>query len=221
MVMPMRTERLQGLGAAALLLAAAGLAWYGQPDPYQKWQFLAPELGQRLTERQVQIEPAELLGLMHDDYIDLHLIDVRDERDWNMFHLSGAQRIRPAELVKRRERLVGLPSNGVVVFVGNDEAAATKAWKLAMAIASRPNAYVLAGGLNRWLSEFADIPRGDDKVAEVVSGETDDTLRYPLKWALGSRHPASLPDPHQLEGHHVVTKKVKLQQRVVKKGGCG
>ena len=44
-------------GAAALLLAAAGVAWYGQPDPLEKWQFLAPELQPRLDQREVQIEP--------------------------------------------------------------------------------------------------------------------------------------------------------------------
>jgi len=199
------------------LLASAGLAWVGQPDPMRRWQFLAPELEPRLTERQVQIDPAELMELMHNDYIDLELIDVRDEHDWNLFHLWGAERIPIEELVAQHKRFAQLHSNGVIVLVGNDEARATEAWKLLMATASRPNAYILAGGINRWLDEFAPLPGGR------IPGEKaapDETLRHPLTWALGSRHPAALPDPHQVETGQFV-KKVKLQQRVVKKGGCG
>ena len=213
----MKARRLHVLGAAALLLASAGLAWVGQPDPMQRWRFLAPELEPRLTQRQVQIDPAELMELMHNDYIDLELIDVRDERDWNLFHLWGAQRLPADELVAQHKRFAKLPSNGVIVLMGNDEARATEAWKLLMATASRPNAYILAGGINRWLDEFDPAP------GRQVPGEQsapDETLRHPLTWALGSRHPAALPDPHRFQPGQFV-KKVRLQQRVVKKGGCG
>lgn len=213
----MKVEGLHALGAAALLLAAAGLAWVGQPDPLQKWRFLAPELGPRLAQRQVQIEPAELLELMYNDYIDLRLIDVRDERDWNLFHLWGAQRIPIDELGAQRRQFATLPANGVVVLISNDEARATEAWKRLMATASRPNAYILAGGINRWLDEFAPGP-GHRIPGEKVA--PDETLRHPPPWALGSRHPAALPDSHMV-GTRPFTKRVQLQRRVVKKGGCG
>ena len=205
------------LGAGLLLLASAGLAWYGQPGPGEKWQFLADELGPRLTERRVYIEPAELMALMHDDYIDLLLIDVRDERDWNLFHLWGAERIEPAALPKHRQRFAALGDNGVVVFVGNDEAAATEAWKLTMASASQPNAYILAGGINRWLTEYSPDAHHSP---HVDSGDPDDKLRHHIEWALGSRHPAALPDVHHGKTRDF-PRKVRLQKRVVKKGGCG
>ena len=51
--------------------AAGALALYGQPDLEQKWAFMAPEYGARLENREVYIDPAELLHLMNDDYIDL------------------------------------------------------------------------------------------------------------------------------------------------------
>ncbi len=54
---------------------------------------MAPEYGSRLAYREVYIDPAELLHLMNDDYIELVIYDVRDERDWNMFHLVDAERI--------------------------------------------------------------------------------------------------------------------------------
>lgn len=204
-------------GAAALLLAAAGVAWYGQPGPLEKWEFLASELQPRLDRREVQIEPGELMALMHNNYLDLRIVDVREERDWNLFHLWGAQRIEPSELPEHRETFAHLPENGVIVLVSNDEIEATQAWKLLMAVAQKPNAYILAGGINRWLNQLSA-----DKVAPVDAApdKADGTLRHPLKWALGSRHPAALPDLHAIE-HHEFTEKVKLQKRVVKKGGCG
>ena len=213
----MAPRHLHALGAAALLIAAAALAWYGQPTPSQKWEFMASELAPRLVERQVQIEPAELMGLMHNDYLDLLLIDLREERDWNLFHLWGAERIEPDKLSEHRQRLAKLPDNGVIVFVSNDETRATQAWKQVMATAARPNAYILAGGINRWLDEFSPV-KGAEK--QTDDNRPDDSLRHPLKWALGSRHPASLPDPHDVE-HKAFVKKVRLQKRVFKKGGCG
>lgn len=213
----METRHLHVPGAALLLLAALGLAWHGQPGPQERWQFIAPELEPRLTHRQVQIEPAELAQLMRNDYIDLAIIDVRDERDWNLFHLWGAERIPREALFSHRKRFANLPPNGVLVFVSNDEIAATEAWKLVMASAIQPNAYILAGGINRWLAEFAP---GHHGTAVTAGPATDETLRHPLKWALGSRHPASLPDPHHPRTPEFV-EKVRLQKRVVKKGGCG
>lgn len=211
------TKHLHGAGAALLLLASAGLAWYGQPSPDQRWEFLASELEPRLDERQVQIDPAELAELMHNDYIDLRIVDVRGERDWNLFHLWGALRIPPEKLIANHENFAELPENGVIVFVSNDESRATEAWKLVMANASKPNAYILAGGINRWLAEFDPGHHGK---AIAARGTVDETLRYPIKLALGSRHPAALPDAHHLKpiGSN---KKVKLQKRIVVKGGCG
>ena len=142
-----RLPDLRVPGAAALLLAAAGLAWHGQPGVAQQWEFLAPQYESRLTEREVHIDPAELLHLMNDDYIDLLIFDVRDESDWNQFHLADAERVALDQLPQQRDRLRALPENAVVVVVSNDEILATEAWKRLMVIA-RPNVYILAGGLN-------------------------------------------------------------------------
>ena len=213
----METRHLHVPGAALLLLAALGLAWHGQPGPQERWQFIAPELEPRLTHRQVQIEPAELAQLMRNDYIDLAIIDVRDERDWNLFHLWGAERIPREALFSHRKRFANLPPNGVLVFVSNDEIAATEAWKLVMASAIQPNAYILAGGINRWLAEFAP---GQHRRRHTADESPDETLRYPVKKALGSRHPAALPDPHHMKELDF-TRRVKLKKRITVKGGCG
>ena len=92
-------------------------------------------------------------------YIDRAIIDVRNERDWNLFHLWGAERIPREALFSHRKRFANLPPNGVWGFVSNDEIAATEAWKLVMASAIQPNAYILAGGINRCERGPCDQPR--------------------------------------------------------------
>ena len=86
------------LGAGLLLAAAGTLALHGQPDLEQKWAFMAPESASRLEHREVYIDPAELLHIMNDDYIELVIYDVRNERDWNMFHLVDAERVALEDL---------------------------------------------------------------------------------------------------------------------------
>ena len=207
------------LGAAALLFASGALALYGQPDLDQKWAFMAPELEPRLLERQVQIDPAELLQLMNDDYIELIIYDLRDEADWNLFHLVDSERVPLDELAGQRDRLRALPGNGVVVLVSNDEILATRGWQRLMALA-RPNAYILEGGLNHWLNIYgvaADEAAGHGKTSLT---SPDGRLRHPFRRALGDRHAAAKPDQHQLPDRSF-TPKVKLLQQVAKAGGCG
>ena len=117
-----RILNLRVLGAALLLLSAAGLAMVGQPDLEDKWAYLAPEYESRLTHREVFIDPAELLHLMNDDYIELIIYDVRDERDWNIFHLVDAERIPLEALPTQRKRLRALLGAGVTFFLDLTEA---------------------------------------------------------------------------------------------------
>jgi len=206
------------LGALALLVVAGGLVLYGQPDVEQKWSFMAAKYQPRLDQREVYIDPGELLGLMQDDYIKLVIVDVRSEADWNMFHLKDAERIPVEDLPGQRERFADLPVNAVVVLVSNDEAQATRGWQHLMAIA-RPNAYILEGGLNHWLNVYG-YPDDELHGHELDLSQSDGTLRHPFRLALGSRHPAASPDPHDFpERRHEA--KVKLLRKVAKKGGCG
>jgi len=205
-------------GAVLLLLAAAGLAIHGQPDLEKKWEYLAPQYGSRLTHRDVFIDPAELLHLMNDDYIELIIFDVRDERDWNIFHLVDAERVPLEELPKQRERLRTLSSLGVVVVVSNDEILATEAWKRLMALA-KPNVYILEGGLNHWLNIYGVVDDESGSHATASLSSPDGTLRHPFKLALGSRHAAARPDEH-IAAQREYTPKVKLLKKVARAGGC-
>jgi rhodanese-related sulfurtransferase len=217
-----RIFNLKTLGAAVLLASSGALAFYGQPTLEQKWQYLAPKFEPRLLERQVQIDPAELLDLMNDDYINLIIYDVRSEADWNIFHLTDSERLDPDDLPAQQKRLRSLPSNGVVVVVSNDEMGATEAWKQMMALA-KPNAYILEGGLNHWLNIYGvqeDEAAGSERRRQASLAKPDGTLRHHFKMALGDRHAAARPDEHKVP-HREYTPKVKLVQKIAKSGGCG
>jgi hypothetical protein len=207
------------IGAFVLLGAAVGLALHGQPTLSEKWDYLAPEYEPKLVQREVYIDPGELLHLMNDDYIDLVIFDVRSESDWNQFRLVDSERVPLEALPDQRERLKKLPETGVLVLVSNDEMEATQAWKQVMALV-KPNAYILAGGLNHWLDIYG-VPQ--DEVGghgKADWTEPDGTLRHPFRLALGDRHGASRPDEHHAP-HREYTEKVKLLKKVVKSGGCG
>ena len=206
------------IGAVVLLGAALGLVWHGQPSLAEKWKYLAPKYVERLLQREVYIDPAELLHLMNDDYIDLLIWDVRDESDWNQFHLADSERITLADLPAQRNRIRDLSGLSVLVFVGNDESAATEAWKQAMVLA-KPNAYILEGGLTHWLDIYGvadDEEAGHGRASLLPDGR----LRHPFKLALGDRHAASRPDEHYTP-HREYQPKVKLLKKVAKSRGCG
>ena len=209
----------ENTGAALLLFAAAGLVLHGQPDLEKKWEYMAPEYGARLEQREVYIDPAELLKLMNDNYIDLVLYDVRPEQDWNVFHLVDAERIAMQDLPGQRERLRTLSEFGVVVIVSNDEFLATEAWKRLMALA-KPNAYILEGGLNHWLNIYSVAVDEIGGHAAVSQAAPDGTLRHPFKLALGARHAAARPDEHHLPLRQY-TAKVRLLKKVARASGCG
>lgn len=209
---------LRVLGGGLLLAAAGALALYGQPDLEQKWTFMAPGFAARLENREAYIDPAELLHLMNDDYIDLIIYDVRDERDWNIFHLVDAERVALEDLSAQRQRLRGLSELAVVVVVSNDEIRATQAWKRLMALA-KPNAYILEGGINHWLNIYGVHEEEHESHGAASLSKPDGTLRHPFKLALGARHAAAQPDEHHTP-ERTYTTKVKLLKKVARAGGC-
>jgi rhodanese-related sulfurtransferase len=207
------------IAAALILLLVSGLlVFYQQPDPERKWAYLAEEYAPRLQDRSVYIDPAEMLNLMNDEYIELLIFDVRNESDWNQFHLVDAERVPLQELPAQRKRIQSLPENAVVVLVSNDEILSTRAWQQLMALA-KPNAYILEGGINHWLNIYGVV---DDEVNEHGAASLavpDGSLRHPFELALGARHAASRPDEHRAPQREY-TPKVKLLKKVARAGGC-
>ncbi len=203
--------------AAAVAIALGGivLIFLGQPTATDRWAKLEAEKGQLLADRAVQIHPGELLSLIEDTNIKTVMLDVRNESDYNLFHILDAQHVPLADLPNVVDDLHFEPANAVFILMSNDEAAATEAWKYLVAEAV-PNVYILEGGINNWIALFGD----DNLTKGFNAGAGNDELCYIFDSAIGDRYPASEPDPEAYELEF--TPKVQLElKRAPTSGGCG
>jgi rhodanese-related sulfurtransferase/uncharacterized membrane protein YedE/YeeE len=203
--------------AAGALVALAGVSLaIGQPSNADRWESIAAESQPKLDQRLVQIAPAELLTYMNDSKVKVILLDVRDERHYNQFHLRGAIHVPLEEVQAKAGELQLELANTVFVTMSNDEQAATEAWKILKA-ESLPNTYILEGGINAWLATYAGHLLGEE---DRVANPQPDQLAYKFGAATGSRHPAAEPDPHFLDLEY--EPKVILElKRAPTSGGCG
>jgi rhodanese-related sulfurtransferase len=212
---PKKAPKARYIGAGVLVIGAIALLLIGQPTTEDRWANIAPEKETLLAERAVQIHPGELLYTMHDHKLNLVMYDVRDESDYNLFHIADARNVPLEHIPSTVPDLRLEPENTIVVVMSNDETAATEAWKILQA-ESVPNVYILGGGINNWLDTFAAEENG------ILPGHTagDDMLRYKFAAALGAAYDAADPDPHENELEFMP--KVKLDiKRGPASGGCG
>ena len=137
-------------GAIALIGLAALVILIGTPTTEQKWDKVAAVKEPALSNREVQIEPAELYKTLYDNRLKLTLLDVRGEADYNLFHIRGAQNVALSDLFARIPDMLAHPvANGVTVVVSNDEATATQAWKVLAADERAQRIYF--GRWHQWL----------------------------------------------------------------------
>ena len=202
-------------GTALAGLAAVTLA-VGQPDNTDRWKMIEAEQVAMLDERAVQIEPAELLSVIHDSGIRAVLLDVREERHYNQFHIQGARHLPADQVIPAARELMFAPANTVFVTMSNDESAATEAWR-ALKAESLPNVYILAGGVNNWIRTYSEPSFAD---RNLLRDRGNDQPAYRFDAALGSRHAAAEPNPEAFEIEF--EPKVKLElKRAPTSGGCG
>jgi rhodanese-related sulfurtransferase len=202
---------------AGLLGLAVLTAFIGQPTTEQKWARMEATETARLAAREVQIHPAELAKTMTNDTLRTILLDVRPEADFNLFHLQEARHAPIEALPGMLDELRDLPENAVVVVVGNDEAAATEAWKYLRAESVR-STYILEGGLNNWIRLFGDA---EFVAANEIDGAGDDRPAFAFPAALGSKYAFAAPN-ETLAQSFAFTPKIKLEvKRGPGGGGCG
>jgi len=214
-----RPARLAGAGGLGLL--AMLVMGMGQPSPLQKYGFISDQKDALLQERQVQIDPGELIQVAANREMKLVLLDVRNERDFNLFHLVDSRRA-PLEDVARgalTHELLDEPANAVVILVSNDESDATEAWKM-LTGEGIMNLYILAGGINGWLDLFAEegaCPAG----CRPKDGPSDPgELSWRFEAAMGAQPPIANPDLF-IDQAFDFTPKVKLEVKARPAGGCG
>jgi hypothetical protein len=240
---PRSSRRLKYVGSFALLAASLVLVVRGEPSAAERWQWASPQVKRQLEERAIFASPAEVIMLRKDTSIQVTVLDLRNEHDFNLFHIGGSRRIARDALAETSliKELLEQPKSSVTFLVGNGEAAAQDAWQ-GLAARGVQNLYVVEGGINRWL-ELYPVPAC---VAHKAAGvrTSNDELAYRFAYATGDRLPSAWPElsrskefrspcdvestaSRQSEDGEVVwpeypfTRRVKLQVRSVVKGGCG
>jgi rhodanese-related sulfurtransferase len=205
-------------GAMGIILVAFVVLIIGQPTTDDRWAKIAPEKNFELDARVYQIHPGELLHTMHDHKLNLVMLDVREERDYNIFHIADAENVTSLEIPDMIDTLISQPANTVFVVMSNDETAATETWKVLVA-ESVPNVYILDGGINNWLDNFAT--EFEEEFCGQLKSANNDELRYEFTAALGSDCPAAYPELDHYEDLEY-TPKIKLElKRAPTSGGCG
>ena len=206
-------------GAGGLIVLAVMTMGMGQPTPADLWRRVADEYTPQLEERRVQIQQGEFIASDANSQINLVVLDIRSESDFNQFHLMDSRRVDFAEIASGAliTELLDEPSNTLFVTVSNDEERATEAWKLLVA-GGVLNVYILEGGINGWLDRFAT-----DGACEGCWPREDDVAAGNLRWyfaaALGANRPIADPDLFRdLELPY--EKKVTMEVRSEITGGC-
>lgn len=203
--------------AVGLVAFAASIIIIGMPTTEDKYARVAEAKDASLANREVQIQPGELLATIANDTLKVILLDVRPEAEYNQFHIAGSKNVPLAQIGALVPELHAQQAlNTVFVLMSNDEKAATEAWKILTA-ESVPNAYVLEGGINEWISTFGQ-EEGD--IVQIANSSGDDSLCFSFPAALGDRFGAADPSPHEWQLGY--TPKIKLQLKRDKSGGgCG
>ncbi|HEY85625.1 MAG TPA: YeeE/YedE family protein [Chloroflexi bacterium] len=221
---PAKAPKLRYAGAGVTVLIAVLLVFIGQPTTADKWDTIAAEKQPMLDNREVQVHPAEALEYIYNDRVDVVLLDIRSENDYNLFHIQDAQLTSLDELPELTKTLLQKPANTLFVVMSNDEATATEAWK-ALTAESLTNVYILEGGINNWLDNFSGAGAETENADAALPhpkpltnpAPGDDILRYAFPAALGALYPAATPEPHDFEIEY--TPKVKLELKQASGGG--
>jgi rhodanese-related sulfurtransferase len=231
-----REPKLRVAGAGVLFALALAVVFSGSPsfeERYSKLTFTRTETipqenadpivnryvytaDEMLENRRVQITPAELFKSVYNQNINLIMLDVRPESDFNLYHLDGAINIPLDKLPEFIPDLLSEPpANTVFVLMSNTEAAATEAWKQLVASAV-PNVYILEGGINNWIAFF-----GSEEEFRAASSTGEDQLGYIFPAALGSGYESCDPNPIEYEDLEFEAR-IRLELKRDKSGGgCG
>ncbi|MBI5294959.1 MAG: YeeE/YedE family protein [Chloroflexi bacterium] len=220
--------RLRLFGAGALFVGAVAVVLIGQPSlesRYAKVTFTRTVNAQEvsysaddmLANRLVFVSPAEAFKAEYNQSMNPIYLDVRSEADYNLYHIENAVNVPLAHISEVIPTLLSEPAaNSVFILISNDETAAVQAWKILVA-SSVPNVYVLEGGVNNWISFFAE----DDPALQPNPLAGDDQLKYTFPAALGARYESCSPSPIEYENLTYDARIVLQLKRDKSGGGCG
>ncbi|HUL61212.1 MAG TPA: YeeE/YedE thiosulfate transporter family protein, partial [Anaeromyxobacteraceae bacterium] len=102
--MKLRPRSAGKLAAAGVLVAASVvLVLRGDPSPEQRWSWTGADVKRAVEERAIFVHPAEVVALRKDLTVQTAVLDLRDEHDFNLFHVGGARRVSAERLLRPEE----------------------------------------------------------------------------------------------------------------------
>ena len=135
-----------------------------------------------LEKRLVHITPAEAFKAKYNQAMNPIYLDVRSEADYNLYHIEDAVNVP----LDRLEEVVPVllsepPANSVFIVMGNDEAAATQAWKVLVGTACKIHT-----------SSKAESTTGSHFLARMIKRFNPTRMLVTTNWAISSlRHMAA------------------------------
>ncbi len=192
------------IAAGSLVALCFGLILKGQPSVADRWNWISKDGDRQIAGREIFVDPAEVVDLRRDLTLLVRILEVRAEADYNLFHLSGSERIdmgstTAADLVRN---LLDDADNTIVFLVSNGERDAVEAWKRLKAQGVL-NLYVIEGGINHWLEAYpvgpcvalrVDGSEGSEQVSTVDGIGVDEMLHYRFLVAVGELSPSAHPE---------------------------
>ena len=208
-----KDKRILTIISVALLVMAGAILIVGQPTLVDAWNANA-EKQAMLAEGRAFAPPEEVSLAFYDPIINPILLDVRSERDYNLYHLENARRVEDEDISALYDELLDAPEGSVIIVMSNDETKAVEVWKQLVAKNSI-NAYVLEGGVNKWIETY-----GNGQFQKITN-HPDDELGWVIPDALGDKWASAIPpQPHNYGPFKYDI--IKLQKKApTGAGGCG
>jgi rhodanese-related sulfurtransferase len=149
------SKRSYLFGASALVLISVIVLIIGQPSPERKWTLMEGKYSGMLSSRDVFIHPLEYIKTYNEASIKLVTLDLRPESEFNAFHLTGSENVKPEDFLdpKNTAPLQQLPAQGVVVLISDNDSVSVQAWKY-LKVQGVNNIYIMDNGLHDWNKLF-------------------------------------------------------------------
>ena len=147
------SRRLTPVRALALSLAVIGLFAAFAGDPYRGHHATigTRDLQMRVGKGADLIEPVQLADWIIQDRNDFRLVDLRQQKDYNAYHIPAAENFPLASLTPDFAA-----HNEKILLCSDDSLEAAKAWFLLDAQGFK-SVYVLSGGMQGW-KDFVLFP---------------------------------------------------------------
>lgn len=212
------------IASGVILFLGIIVLFHGQPSIQDKWQTIATEENKKIEAREIYVHPAEFHAAMNDPLLYNVVLDVRNESDYNMFHLESALHVTKDDLTDGAfiKRLNTMPANTVKMLVSNGEKDATEAYKTLRA-QGVINLYVLEGGVNNWLHFYP--PQKQEVFAVRTATSSPEEMKVIFANVYGdsvlSANPEIEHGDHHATDEPEYTKKIKIETKAKVTGGCG